>query len=153
MYLCPFGTLWYNTLVRTSKDSFITLPQYRGTGTGDLVGSRRVNRHPYCRVFKLKKSKKRKIRIFEKPDFPVRIRIRWFRSIRGWPWGPKRSIEAKKSEKKISGKTGFPGSGWTGSVPRPQGAMGVPRATCSQNFRPLAALVPEILRSETIIIY
>ena len=27
-------------------------------------------RHPYCRVFKLKKSKKRKIRIFEKTGFP-----------------------------------------------------------------------------------
>ena len=71
--------------------------KYRGTGTGDLVGSRGVHRHPYCRVFKLKKSKKRKIRIFEKPDFPVRIRIRWYRNIRGVTL---RSQEVRRSEKK-----------------------------------------------------
>ena len=46
------------------------VPQYCSTGTSDLVGSRRLHRHPYCRGSKLKKSKKRKIRIFEKPDFP-----------------------------------------------------------------------------------
>ena len=32
------------------------VPQYRGTSTSDLFGSRRVHRHPYCRGFKLKKA-------------------------------------------------------------------------------------------------
>ena len=32
-------------------------------------------------------------------------------------------------------------------------AMGAERATCSQNFRPLAAIVPEIVPSLTIIKY
>ena len=40
------------------------------SGPGFLAGSRRVHRHPYCRVFKLKKSKKRKIQILEKTGFP-----------------------------------------------------------------------------------
>ena len=62
---------YYVQILSTEK-----VPQYRGTRTGDLVGSRRVHRHPYCRVFKLKQSKNEKIRIFKKPDFPVRIRIR-----------------------------------------------------------------------------
>ena len=57
--------------------------------------------HHYCRVFKLKKSKKRKIRIFEKPDFPVRIRIRWYGNIQEVTLRSQRSVEAKKSEKKI----------------------------------------------------
>ena len=36
---------------------------------GSFRRSRGVIRHPYCRVFKLKKSKKRRIRIFEKTGF------------------------------------------------------------------------------------
>merc|ERR1711953_992970 len=83
------------------------VPKYCGTGTGDLGWSRGVHRHPYCRVFKLKKSKKRKIRIFEKPDFPdPDFRI----SVHGV-------------------------------------AMGAERATCGQNFIPLAAVVSEALRN------
>merc|ERR1712226_552537 len=91
---------------RTEKVPLSTeiVPKYCGTGTGDLGWSRGVHRHPYCRVFKLKKPKKRKIRIFEKPDFPVRIRIRWFRSIRGVTLRSQGVHRSKKSEKKISGK-------------------------------------------------
>ena len=71
----------------------------------------------------------------------------------GDPEVPRGRRSQKKSEKKISGKTGFAGSGFAGSVPRPQGAMGVLRATCSQNFRPLAALEAENFPSVTIIKY
>ena len=63
----------------------------------NMMDMRGVIRHPYCRVFKLKKSKNRKIWIFEKPDFPVRIRIRWYGNIRGVTL---RSQEVRRSEKK-----------------------------------------------------
>ena len=119
---------------------------------GSIRRSRGVIRHPYCRVFKLKKSKKRKIRIFEKPDFPVRIRIRWFRSIRGVTL---RSQEVHRSEKMR--KKNFPENP---DFPDPDFrissygvANGAERATCGQNFSPLTAVVPEIFGSLTIIIY
>ena len=38
----------------------------------------------------------------------IRIWIRWFRSIRGRPWGPKRSIEAKKAKNNFPEKPDFP---------------------------------------------
>ena len=69
------------------------------------------NRHPCCRVFKHKKSKNQKIWIFEKPDFPVRIRIRWFRTIRGVTLRSQEVHRSEKKRKKNSGKSGFPGSG------------------------------------------
>ena len=107
----------------------------------------------YCRVLKLKKSKKQKIRIFEKPNFPVRIWIRWFRSIRGVTLRSHEVRRSKKKRKKNSGKTGFPGSG-SGFPDQGHGyAIGGPRATCSQNFIPLAVLEAEIFHYKTIIIY
>ena len=58
---------------------------------------------------------------------------------------------SKKSEKKIPEKPDFPDP--DGPDRRPQGAIGGPRATCSQNFRPLALMVPENTHLKTIIIY
>ena len=81
--------------------------KYRSTGTGDLGWSRGVHRHPYCRVFRLKKSKKRKIRIFEKPDFPVRIRIRWYGNLRGVTLRSQGVRRSEKSEKKFPDKIRF----------------------------------------------
>ena len=122
--------------------------KYRGTGY--LAGSRRVHRHPYCRVFKLKKSKKRKIRIFEKPDFPVRIRIRWYGNIRGVTLRSQEVRRSQKKRKKIPEKPDFPDPDFRISAHHVE--MGGPKTTCSQNFRPLAALEAEITRSKTIII-
>merc|ERR1712087_379242 len=91
----------------STEKVILSTVKYRSTGTGYLAGSMGVHRHPYCRVFKLKESKKRKIRIFEKPDYPdPDFRI----SVHGV-------------------------------------AMGAERATCGQNFRPLAAVVSEALRN------
>merc|ERR1711974_54987 len=70
-------------------------------GSGSIRWSRGVIRHPYCRVFKLKKSKKRKIRIFKKPDFPVRIRIRWYGNIRGVTLSSQEVHRSEKSKKKF----------------------------------------------------
>jgi len=75
----------------------IVIYYWSGTIRGPSGNQGEFIRHPFCRVFKLKKSKKRKIRIFEKPDFPVRIRIRWYRNIRGVTL---RSQEVQRSEKK-----------------------------------------------------
>merc|ERR1712001_277846 len=105
-------------------------------GTGYLAVSRRVHRHPYCRVFKLKKSKKRKIRIFEKPDFPVRIRIRWYRNIRGVTLRSQGVRRKKNFPENPDFRISVHGV-----------AMGAERATCGQNFRPLAAVVSEALRN------
>ena len=114
-------------------------------GTSDLGWSRGVIRHPYCRVFKLKKSKKRNIRVFEKPDFPVRIRIRWYRNIRGVTLRSQEVHRSKKSEKKIPENPDFPDPDPDFRICVHAVAIGAERATCSQNFRPLAAILPEML--------
>ena len=58
-------------LVETFKNHNYILDMAYGLESIYFPGwSRGVIRHPYCRVFKLKKSKKRKIRIFEKTGFP-----------------------------------------------------------------------------------
>ena len=64
---------------------------------------RGVNRHPYCGVLKLKKSKKRKIRISRSGSG-----LGDSGPSGGWPWGPKRSIEAKKAKKKFPENPDFP---------------------------------------------
>ena len=73
----------------------------------------------------------------------------------GDPEGP-REERVLRSEKKISGKTGFPGSG-SGypdlRISVHAVAKGAERATCSQNFRPLAAIEAEISTFVTIIKY
>ena len=71
----------------------------------------RPNRHPYCGVFKLKKAKNKKKTDFrkKKPDFPVRIRIRWYGNIRGVTLRSQEVHRSKKSEKKkIPEKPDFP---------------------------------------------
>merc|ERR1712079_704720 len=111
------------------------------------------HRHPHYRVFKLKKSKKRKIRIFEKPDFPVQIRIRWYRNIRGVTLRSQEVRRSEKSEKKIPENPDFPDPDPDFRICFHGVANKAPRATCSHNFRPLAAVVSEIFRSLTIIKY
>ena len=63
------------------------------------------------------------------------------------------SVEAKKSEKKFPENPDFPDPDPDFRTCFHGVATGAPRATCSQNFRPLAAVVPEITSSKTIIIY
>ena len=63
------------------------------------------------------------------------------------------AIEAKKSEKKFSGKNDFPDPDPDFRFCFHAVAIRAERATCSQNFRPLAALEAEITRSLTIIKY
>ena len=65
-----YRSLWFVYLLQKYPKSTEKYRKYRSTGTGDLGWSRGVHRHPYCRVFKLKKSKKRQVRIFEKTGFP-----------------------------------------------------------------------------------
>ena len=70
-----------------------------------------------------------------------------------WPWGPKGSIEAKKA-KKISGENpDFPDPDPEIRISAYGIEIGAERATCGQNFRPLAAVVTEIITLKTIIIY
>ena len=64
-----------------------------------------------------------------------------------------RGRRSQKKRKKISGKTGFPGSEPDFRICVHGIVMGGPRTTCSQNFIPLAAIVPEIAGSLTIIKY
>ena len=63
------------------------------------------------------------------------------------------AVEAKKSEKKIPEKPDFPDPDPDFRISVHAVAKGAERATCSQNFRPLAAVVPEIPGSLTIIKY
>ena len=63
------------------------------------------------------------------------------------------SIEAKKSEKKFPENPDFPDPDPDFRIYVHAVAIGGPRPTCSQNFRPLATIVPEIITSKTIIIY
>ena len=105
-----------NTLKRTEKMISMMVKNHSSVPNVkvhlmELNPLRLMKEHTYCRVFKPKKSKERTIRIFEKPDFPVRIRIRWFRTIRGVTLRSQEVHRSEKSEKKISGKSGFPGSG------------------------------------------
>ena len=63
------------------------------------------------------------------------------------------AVEAKKSEKKIPEKPDFPDPDPDFRIYVHGVAMGAERATCSQNFRPLAAILSEIPTSLTIIKY
>ena len=124
---------------------------YRSTGTGDLGGSRQVHRH-VAGSLSLKSRKNEKSGFFEKPDFPVRIWIRWYRNIRGGdPEVPRGRRSQKKAEKKFPKNPDFPDPDFR--ICFHAVAIGAPRATCSQNFRPLAVLEAEMLRSLTIIKY
>ena len=62
------------------------------------------------------------------------------------------AVEAKKSEKKIPEKPDFPDPDPDFRISAHAVAIGAERATYSQNFRPLAAIVPEITTFVTIII-
>ena len=120
---------------------------------GSIRRSRGVIRHPYCRVFQLKKLKKRKIRIFAKPDFPVQIRIRWYGNIRGVTLRSQEVRRSEKSEKKFPENPDFPDPDPYFRISSYGVANGAERATCSQNFRPLGAIVSKCLRHITIIKY
>ena len=80
------------------------------------------------------------------------IDIMWFRSIRGVTLRSQEVHRSEKSEKKIPEKPDFPDPDPDFRIYVHGVAMGAERATCSQNFRPLAAIVPENARSLTIII-
>ena len=61
-------------------------------------------------------------------------------------WGDhKESFEAKKKKIRIFEKSGFPGSEPDFRISVHGVEIRAPRATCSQNFRPLAAVVSEAL--------
>ena len=60
---------------------------------------------------------------------------------------------SEKSEKKIPENPDFPDPDPDFRISAYAVAIGAERATCSQNFRPLAAVVPEIFPSLTIIKY
>ena len=62
-------------------------------------------------------------------------------------------MEAKKSEKKIPENPDFPDQDPDFRISVHAVAIGAERATCSQNFRPLAAIEAEIRHSQTIFIY
>ena len=97
---------------RKSRKSTEKYRKYHSTGTGDLGWSRGVHRHPYCRVFLSSKRRKNEKNGFsKKPDFPVRIRIRWYGNLRGVTQRSQGVRRSEKSEKKFRTKSGFPGSG------------------------------------------
>ena len=71
---------------------------------------------------------------------------------RGDP-GVQEARRSEKSKKKIPENPDFPDPDPDFRICFHGVANKAPRATCSQNFRPLAAVVPEIFRSLTIIKY
>ena len=98
----------------------------------------------------LKSRKNEKSGFSKKPDFPVRIRIRWYGNLRGVFL---RSQGVRRSEKKIPENPVFPDPDPDFRISAYGVAMGAEMATCSQNFRSLSGIVPEIFGSLTIIIY
>ena len=96
----------------------------------------------------------KKKKIFDKTGFPGSLSgLGDSGTPGGWPWGPKRSIEAKKAKKKFPEKPDFPDPEPDFRISTYAVEIGAKRATCSQNFRPLAAVVLKWTTSLTIIKY
>ena len=71
----------------------------------------------------------------------------------GDPEVPRVHRSGKKAKKKIPEKPDFPDPDELDPYPVLRERWGGPRATCSQNFRPLAAIEAEITTFVTILIY